>query len=97
MVQLTLPRNSRIKTGKTWNRPQGKEKWKEFRAYRWNPVACHSRAMEPCASFDAVKAWRGMVRLGKARLGMAWQARRLRSDPEPFLLQPSRCSMMPSK
>ena len=37
MVQLTLPRNSRIKTGKTWNRPQGKGKWKEFRAYRWNP------------------------------------------------------------
>ena len=37
MVQLTLPRNSRIKTGKTWNRPQGKGKWKEFRVYRWNP------------------------------------------------------------
>ena len=37
MVQLALPRNSRIKTGKTWNRPQGKGKWKEFRVYRWNP------------------------------------------------------------
>jgi succinate dehydrogenase / fumarate reductase iron-sulfur subunit len=37
MVQLTLPRNSRIKTGKTWNRPEGKGKWKEFRVYRWNP------------------------------------------------------------
>jgi succinate dehydrogenase / fumarate reductase iron-sulfur subunit len=37
MVQLTLPRNSRIKTGKTWNKPQGKGKWKEFRVYRWNP------------------------------------------------------------
>jgi succinate dehydrogenase / fumarate reductase, iron-sulfur subunit len=24
-------------TGKTWNRPQGKGKWKEFRVYRWNP------------------------------------------------------------
>ena len=36
MVQLTLPRNSRIKTGKTWNKPQGKGKWKEFRVYRWN-------------------------------------------------------------
>jgi succinate dehydrogenase / fumarate reductase iron-sulfur subunit len=30
-------RNSRIKTGKTWNRPQDKGKWKEFRVYRWNP------------------------------------------------------------
>src|SRR3984893_7059328 len=37
MVQFPLPRNSRIKTGKTWNRPQGKGKWKEFRVYRWNP------------------------------------------------------------
>ena len=36
MVQLTLPRHSRIKTGKTWNKPQGKGKWKEFRVYRWN-------------------------------------------------------------
>jgi len=37
MIQLTLPRNSRIKTGKTWNRPESKGKWKEFRVYRWNP------------------------------------------------------------
>jgi succinate dehydrogenase / fumarate reductase iron-sulfur subunit len=37
MVRLTLPRNSRIKTGKTWNRPEGTGKWKEFRVYRWNP------------------------------------------------------------
>jgi succinate dehydrogenase / fumarate reductase iron-sulfur subunit len=37
MVRLTLPRNSRIKTGKTWNGPQGKGNWKEFMVYRWNP------------------------------------------------------------
>jgi succinate dehydrogenase / fumarate reductase, iron-sulfur subunit len=37
MVQFTLPRNSRIKTGKTWNGPQGKGNWKEFMVYRWNP------------------------------------------------------------
>jgi len=36
MVQLTLPRNSRIKTGKIWNPPESKGKWKEFRVYRWN-------------------------------------------------------------
>ena len=35
MVQLTLPRNSR-KTGKIWNRPESKGKWKEFGVYRWN-------------------------------------------------------------
>jgi succinate dehydrogenase / fumarate reductase, iron-sulfur subunit len=38
MVQLTLPSNSRIKTGKTWNKPLSKRRdWKEFRVYRWNP------------------------------------------------------------
>ena len=37
MVQLTLPRNSRIKTGNNWNGPESKGKWKEFRVYRWNP------------------------------------------------------------
>ena len=36
MVQLTLPANSRIKPGKTWNRP-GEGRWKEFRVYRWLP------------------------------------------------------------
>lgn len=37
MVQLTLPKNSQITTGKTWNKPAGKGDWKEFRIYRWNP------------------------------------------------------------
>ena len=37
MVELTLPRNSRVKTGKTWNKPQARQGWKEFRIYRWNP------------------------------------------------------------
>jgi succinate dehydrogenase / fumarate reductase iron-sulfur subunit len=37
MVQLTLPKNSRIQQGKTWNRPDGPGDWKEFRVYRWNP------------------------------------------------------------
>jgi succinate dehydrogenase / fumarate reductase iron-sulfur subunit len=36
MVQLSLPRDSRIKIGKTWNGPESKGKWKEFRVYRWN-------------------------------------------------------------
>jgi succinate dehydrogenase / fumarate reductase iron-sulfur subunit len=37
MVQLTLPKNSRISEGKTWPRPDGARSLKEFRIYRWNP------------------------------------------------------------
>ena len=37
MVELTLPRNSRVKTGKTWNKPPARRGWQEFRIYRWNP------------------------------------------------------------
>ena len=37
MVQLTLPKNSRIKDGKTWNAPKGGGTWREFRVYRWSP------------------------------------------------------------
>ena len=37
MVQLTLPKNSRIGTGKTWPQPKGAKNIREFRVYRWNP------------------------------------------------------------
>ena len=37
MVQLTLPKNSKVQQGKTWNAPDIKGKWREFRVYRWNP------------------------------------------------------------
>jgi len=39
MVQLSLPKNSQIRTGKTWNKPKGNGKadWREFHIYRWNP------------------------------------------------------------
>ena len=37
MVQLTLPKNSRVKPGKTWPKPAGATNVKEFRIYRWNP------------------------------------------------------------
>ncbi len=36
MVQLTLPKNSKIGTGKIWPKPEGAN-LKEFRVYRWNP------------------------------------------------------------
>jgi succinate dehydrogenase / fumarate reductase iron-sulfur subunit len=39
MVELSLPRNSKVTQGKTWNQPErgGKGEWKEFRVYRWSP------------------------------------------------------------
>jgi succinate dehydrogenase / fumarate reductase iron-sulfur subunit len=37
MVQLTLPKNSKIIEGKTWPKPKGATALKEFRIYRWNP------------------------------------------------------------
>ena len=37
MVQLTLPRNSKVTSGRRWNEPQSGGEWKEFQIYRWNP------------------------------------------------------------
>jgi succinate dehydrogenase / fumarate reductase, iron-sulfur subunit len=37
MVELTLPRNSKIRKGKTWNKPSGKGRFQQVEVYRWNP------------------------------------------------------------
>jgi succinate dehydrogenase iron-sulfur subunit len=37
MVQLTLPKNSRMTPGKTWPKSAGASATTEFRIYRWNP------------------------------------------------------------
>jgi succinate dehydrogenase / fumarate reductase, iron-sulfur subunit len=37
MVQLTLPKNSQIRTGKTWPKPEGAKNLRTFRIYRWSP------------------------------------------------------------
>jgi len=37
MVEFTLPRNSKIKTGKSWPVPAGAKRLKKFKVYRWNP------------------------------------------------------------
>ncbi len=37
MVELTLPKNSRVTQGKTWPRPAGATRVTELRVYRWNP------------------------------------------------------------
>ena len=39
MVALTLPKNSRLAEGKTWPKPDGATRLREFRVYRWNPEA----------------------------------------------------------
>ena len=37
MVELTLPKNSQIRTGKTWPKPEGATNLREYRIYRWSP------------------------------------------------------------
>jgi succinate dehydrogenase / fumarate reductase iron-sulfur subunit len=37
MVELTLPRNSKVTPGKTWPKPQGASNLREYRIYRWSP------------------------------------------------------------
>ena len=37
MAEFTLPKNSRITTGKTWPAPQGASNVRVFKVYRWDP------------------------------------------------------------
>ena len=37
MVQLTLPKNSQVTQGKTWDKPEGAKNTREYRIYRWDP------------------------------------------------------------
>jgi succinate dehydrogenase / fumarate reductase iron-sulfur subunit len=37
MVELTLPKNSQVGTGKVWPKPAGAKETREYRIYRWNP------------------------------------------------------------
>ncbi len=37
MVELALPKNSKISKGKTWPAPEGATNLREFHIYRWNP------------------------------------------------------------
>ena len=37
MVELALPKNSKISKGKTWPKPEGATNLREFHIYRWNP------------------------------------------------------------
>jgi len=37
MVELTLPKNSKVTQGKVWPHHKGAQREREFRIYRWNP------------------------------------------------------------
>ena len=73
MVQLTLPQNSKITEGKTWQRPTGARHVTPFRIYRWNPDDNANPRMDTyfvdrddCAPMvlDAL-IWRAMMRFWK--------------------------------
>ena len=38
MAELTLPKNSRIMAGRTWPKPAGATRLKEYRVYRYDPT-----------------------------------------------------------
>ncbi len=37
MVELALPKNSQMREGKTWPKPEGATNLREYRIYRWSP------------------------------------------------------------
>ena len=37
MVQFNLPKNSRMRVGKTWPKPEGATNIRRFNIYRWDP------------------------------------------------------------
>jgi len=37
MVEITLPKNSRVQQGKTWPKPEGATNLREYKIYRWSP------------------------------------------------------------
>ncbi len=37
MVELALPKNSQIKEGIIWPKPEGAVNLREYRIYRWSP------------------------------------------------------------
>lgn len=37
MVQLTLPKNSKVKRGKSWDKQKGAKNTRDFHVYRWSP------------------------------------------------------------
>ena len=60
MVQFTLPKNSKIKKGKEWNRPAKDAeggRFREYRIYRYDPAKL--RYVKPAASASGIAPARG--------------------------------------
>ena len=57
MVQFTLPKNSQIRTGKTWPKPDGATNVRKFLIYRWDPDTATTRGSTPISS-----TWTNAVR-----------------------------------
>ena len=46
MVELRLPKNSRIKVGKEWPKPESSGNIKKFKVYRWDPDTADNPRMD---------------------------------------------------
>jgi len=46
MVELALPRNSKITEGKKWPHPENQNNIREFKVYRWNPEGDKNPSMD---------------------------------------------------
>jgi len=60
MVQLRLPANSRIRTGKNWPKSDRATRTKTFKVYRWNPDDEQEFLARDGWSDGFVRRWRRM-------------------------------------
>ena len=45
MVEFSLPKNSKIRVGKTWPKPEGATNLRKFKIYRWDPDTGETASM----------------------------------------------------
>jgi succinate dehydrogenase / fumarate reductase flavoprotein subunit len=50
MVELALPKNSQVTEGKVWPKPEGANRTREFKVYRWIRTMTRTRAWTPTPS-----------------------------------------------
>src|SRR5436853_221515 len=82
MVEFTLPKNSKVREGKTWPQPAGAHETREYPNYRWNPADCDGHTGQ------GVAAVQGRPR--QARWTLRVHPVRLLLDVMPELLVESR-------
>ena len=89
MVELTLPRNSKVTQGKVWPKPEGATRLREYRVYRYDPDEANGFAAGQTYLPDCLHERRfyepgdaGMEREIAERLA-AWRARRSAKGGRP--------------